>query len=79
MIQEEICGGNLEKLKQIPKVKITEEISKKWLSKMEENLQEIDNKIQSNIHSDEIKYTSSFWMEQKKRIEICILYLKKIN
>ena len=38
---EFICGGNLEKLKQIPKENITEEISKKWIDKMQENLQEI--------------------------------------
>jgi len=78
---EIICSGNLEKLKNIPTEKITEEISKKWIDKMETNIQEIDKKIQVNLNqsSTEMKYTITYWIEQKQKIENCILYLKKIK
>lgn len=33
-----ICDGNLEKLKEIPKNKITEDVSKQLLSLMEEQI-----------------------------------------
>jgi hypothetical protein len=79
MIIEIICSGNLEKLKQIPKEKITEEISNQWISIMEKNIQEIDHKIQNNQSSTDVKYTTTYWMEHKQRIENCILYLKKIK
>ena len=76
---EDICAGNLEKLKQIPKEKITEEISRKWIHKMEDNLQEINRKLHVNMNSDEMKYITTYCTEQKQKIENCILYLKKIK
>ena len=76
---EIICTGNLEKLKNIPTEKITEEISNKCIDKMETNIQEIDKKLQINQSSTEIKYTTTYWIEQKQKIENCILYLKKIK
>jgi acetolactate synthase small subunit len=76
---EIICSGNLEKLKEIHTEKITEEISNKWIEQMEKNIQEIDKKIQVNQNSTEIQYITTYWIEQKQKIENCILYLKKIK
>lgn len=71
--------NGIEKLKQIPKEKITEEISRKWIHKMEDNLQEINRKLHVNMNSDEMKYITTYCTEQKQKIENCILYLKKIK
>lgn len=75
----EIAEGNLEKLKNIPKIKITIEFSKNLLNIMENNIKKINHLIDSNKECNEFKYISYYYYEKIKNIEKCILYLKKIN
>jgi hypothetical protein len=74
-----ICDGNLEKLKEIPKNKITEDVSKQLLSLMEEEIIKINEVINYNDESNEIKYLLCYYITKKQNIEKCILYLKKIK
>jgi hypothetical protein len=74
-----ICDGNLEKLKEIPKNKITEEVSKQLLSLMEEEILKINEILNYNEQGNEIKYLLCYYITKKQNIEKCILYLKKIK
>ena len=74
-----ICDGNLEKLKEIPKNKITEDVSKQLLSLMEEQIIKINEIINCNEESNEMKYLLCYYITKKQNIEKCILYLKKIK
>jgi hypothetical protein len=74
-----ICDGNLEKLKEIPKNKITEDISKQLLSLMEEQIKKINEIINCDGEGNELKYLLCYYITKKKDIEKCILYLKKIK
>jgi len=76
---EEICQGNLEKLKEIPKNKFTENLFQQLISKMEYNLNDINKNININLDSSNSEYILNYYLSQKKKIENCILYLKKIK
>ena len=73
----EICEGNIERLKKISKIEITEDLSNKLINNMEEKILNIVN--QMNNCGDELKYLASFYSVKKKNIENCIIYLKKIK
>jgi hypothetical protein len=73
----EICEGNIERLKKISKIEITEDLSNKLINNMEEKILNIVN--QMNNCGDELKYLASFYLVKKKNIENCIIYLKKIK
>jgi|MesohylFT_1024984.scaffolds.fasta_scaffold238273_1 hypothetical protein len=75
----DICDGNLDQLKKIPKKNITEDFSKELTSMMEERLQQVNNTLNSTILNSEIKYVAQYCFEKKQNIEKCILYLKKIK
>jgi len=74
-----ICDGDLYELKKIPKFKITLELSKKMTSIMEEKLTNINDVIENNYESSDISTSTYHYLDKKKRIEDCILYLKKIE
>jgi len=74
-----ICDGNLEKLKEIPKIKITEDVSKQLLFIMKEEIKKINEIIICDEESYEIKYLLCYFITKKQNIEKCILYLKKIK
>lgn len=77
---DSICDGDLEELKQIPKIKITQELSKKLISIMEKRLLDVNIIINSNVEStSEMKFVLCYYFEKKQNIENCILYLKKIK
>lgn len=78
---DKICDGNLEKLKEIPKSKITENVSKQLISVMEEKIKEIDININVNVNENmnDAKYILNYNLTKKQNIENCILYLKKIK
>jgi len=75
---QNICDGDLEELKQIPKIKFTEAFSKQILVKMERNIQDLQIKYQS-VTDTEMEFSSCCLLEKIKRIENCILYIKKIK
>jgi hypothetical protein len=74
-----ICDGDLDELKKIPKFKITVELSKKMTSIMEEKLININDVIENNYESSDIGVSTYHYLDKRKRIEDCILYLKKIE
>jgi len=74
-----ICDGNIHELKKIPKDKITLEISKKIMDIMEEKLTNIKDVIENSYESSDIIVSVYHYLDKKKRIEDCILYLKKIE
>ena len=77
---ENICDGDLYELQQIPKNKITEAFSKQLVEKMEKNIQELQFKYNNISYNDtEIKLAACSLLENIKRIEKCILYIKKIK
>jgi hypothetical protein len=75
---ENICDGDLEELKQIPKIKFTETFSNQLLQKMEKNIQDLQIKYNC-ITDEEIEFSTCSLLEKIKRIEKCILYIKKIK
>jgi len=75
---ENICDGDLEELKQIPKIKFTETFSNQLLQKMEKNIQELQIKYES-VTDEEMEFSTCSLLEKIKRIEKCILYIKKIK
>jgi len=74
-----ICDGDLYELKKIPKFKITLELSKKMTSIMEQKLINVNDVIENNYESSDIGVSTYYYLDKKKRIEDCILYLKKIE
>ena len=73
-----ICDGNLEELKNFPKIKITEKLSKQLISIMEERLIDVQRIINSNLESSsDLRFISCYYFEKKENIEKCILYLTK--
>lgn len=77
---ENICDGDLYELQQISKSKFTEAFSKQLVEKMEKNIQELQIKYNSISYNDtEIKIAACSLLENIKRIEKCILYIKKIK
>jgi hypothetical protein len=58
---DSIFDGDLEQLKKIPKIKITQELSKKLISIMEERLVNVSNIINSNLESSEMKFISCYY------------------
>lgn len=78
-IINEICEGNLEELKKIPKIKITETLSKKMISIMEEKIENLQDNIKSNYESSGLDVSTYHYSVKKEKIEECILYLKKIR
>ena len=67
--------GNLEELKRIPK----KEIPHGLILELEKTLTDIENKINENKHNIDMKYSYQYFLEQKYKIESCILYLNKIK
>ena len=78
-IINEICDGNLEQLKKIPKIKITETLSKKMISIMEEKIENLQDVINSNYESSDLDVCTYHYFVKKEKIEECVLYLKKIR
>jgi hypothetical protein len=76
---DNICDGNLEKLKEIPKSKITENLSKQLITVMEGKIKEIELIINVNENMYDTKYILNYNLIKKQNIENCILYLKKIK
>lgn len=74
---EEICNGDLKKLKSIPKSNLSVDLSKKLLCIMEEKIKDIEKFINILDYNEEI--VSFYLYEKKNNIENCILYLKKIS
>jgi len=74
-----ITNGNLEYLKKIPKIQLTEEITTLLTIQLEDKIQEINNIINHNVNSLDLKYVLLNSIEKKDKIEKCILYLKKIK
>ena len=79
LILDAICDGDLDELKKIPKINITEEFSKNLLLLMEERIKCIIDMINTNNESREIMHIACYYQSKKKDIEKCILYLKKIK
>jgi HKD family nuclease len=75
---QNICDGDLEELKQIPKIQFTEAFSKQILVKMERNIQDLQIKYNC-ITDEEMKFGTYSLLEKMKKIENCILYIKKIK
>jgi len=73
--QYTIYEGNLAELKKIPKTKIPKDIR----TELEKTLQEIEDKISINIHNSDCKYSLTYYLDQKNRVESCISYLDKIK
>lgn len=77
---ENICDGDLYELQKIPKNKFTEAFSKKIVEKMDKNIQELQIKYNNISYNDsELKFAACSLLENIKRIEKCILYIKKIK
>jgi hypothetical protein len=77
---ENICYGDLYELQKIPKIKFTELFSKELVEKMEKNIHDLLIKYNSISYNDtEIKIAACSLLENIKRIEKCILYIKKIK
>lgn len=70
-----IYEGNLAELKKIPKI----EIPKDLRIELEKTLQDIECKISENIQSNECKFSLTYFLDQKNRVESCISYLDKIK
>ena len=75
---ENICDGDLDKLKQIPKIKLTEALSKQLLEKMEKNIQDLQIKYNC-ITDEEMKIGTLSLLSEIDKIKKCILYIKKIK
>lgn len=74
-----IMEGNIEYLKKIPKIEFTEEITTRLMTLLEEKIEEIDNIINANTDSMDVKYILINCIEKKQKVEKCMLYLKKIK
>ena len=75
----EICDGNLNVLKQIPKSTITTKLSLLLLTNMENNKIDIQKNIDTNTYSSDFRYNCLYYMGQINNIDKCISYLKKIT
>jgi len=75
---ENICDGDLEELKQIPKIKFTETFSNQLLQKMEKNIQDLQIKYNC-ITDEEMKIGTFSLLSEIDKIKKCILYIKKIK
>ena len=75
---ENICDGDLDELKQIPKIKLTETLSKQLLEKMEKNIQDLQIKYNC-ITDEEMKIGTLSLLSEIDKIKKCILYIKKIK
>jgi hypothetical protein len=78
-IIREICDGNINALKQIPKSRITTQISSLLLSNMENNKLQIQKNIDTDSYSSDFKYNCLYYMGKLHNIDQCISYLKKIT
>ena len=70
-----IYDGNLEELKKIPKKKIPHDL----IAKLEDNLQDTEDKIRVFQYNTDCKYSLPYFLEQKNNIKSCITYLNKIK
>jgi histidyl-tRNA synthetase len=80
MLLETICDGDLEELKKIPKVKLTNQIMKKLIDTFELKLKELKIHI-NNIECEdsEMKFLTCGYKDKRKNMEKCIEYLQKIK
>jgi hypothetical protein len=76
---KEICNGNINKLKQIPKSKINHLLLSELLTNMEYNKNEIKETLNVNEYSCDNKYSIIYKMSKINDIDECITYLKKIT
>lgn len=75
---QNICDGDLDELKKIPKIQFTETFSKELLMKMEKNIQDLQIKYNC-ITDEEMKFGTYSLVEKINKIENCMLYIKKIK
>lgn len=76
---KEICKGNINKLKQIPKSKINYTLLSELINNMENNKNELEQSLNVNSYSCENKYNMIYKISKINDIDQCISYLKKIT